>query len=587
MRAAIRAVVLACFAAGAAGRADAQPIPPTDDLRTHYDVQYYRLDLQVLPRARQIAGIGVVQGTVLVEALPVVAIDLHRQLAVDAVHLVPLDCGKEKSIPLGDALTYRRDDGEHAMLRVTLPAPVAKGGRFAVAVRYHGAPPVQGDPQRAFTGFHFRQTEDGAPWINTSCQGIGAHTWWPCKASFFYPDDKQDRMDLNIHVPGALVAACNGRLVGVDAAPHPEGSGRVFRWHHPYPCCTYSIALNVAPYVDLKSEIKLPGLERKLPVHFFVLPRDVEKAKIQFAVVPEMLRFFGEKFGPFAFPEAKYALVQTNYWGMEHSTIVAYGSSFPDALKKLGTGRDAWAARNRWFDYILIHESAHEWWGNAVSATDWGHFWIHEGFGTYAEVLWVEHVHGPQKMHEFVAEYARNVHDGVPIYQASHATGHEAYNASRGNIYYKGACVLHQLRGVMGDEPFFRALKRFNLEFRYKNASTEDWQKTCEAESEQALGWFFKSWVYGVGRAEPTVAVEADPDGAALVTRLHSTTPENSFRWPLRVTVKRGGKPETATVWMEPGEHRQVVRDAKPGNVKVEGLEWLVLTPANKAGRPR
>lgn len=583
----LRFLLLAACACGLAAPLLAQdgtpPAPATppaapagSDPRQQYDVTYYRLDLRVFPAKKQIAGIGVTQATAKVEGLARVVLDLHRKLTVDGVHEVPLDCGDAPAIPLGEALAFARDGD---LLAITLRAAPAAGAAFAVAVRYHGEPMVEGEPRTAFTGFHWRETPDGRPWINTSCQGIGAHTWWPCKASFFFPDDKPDHMDLNVSVPGDLVAACNGVLREAEPADHPEGRGRLFRWRHPYPCCTYAIALNVAPYVELRGEIPLPEIEKPLQLRYYVLPQDVAKAKKQFAEVPEMLRVFGEKFGPFPFPDAKYGLVQTNYWGMEHSTIVAYGSSFPAAVPK---NKDRYASRNQWFDYILIHESAHEWWGNAVSCVDWGDFWIHEGFGTYAEVIWVEHRHGTAEMHKYARHLARMVDDRTPIWQARHATGKEAYT---GNLYYKGACVLHQLRGVMGDEPFLRAIKRFNLEFRYKNATTTDFRKICEAECGQPLEWYFEQWVYGIGRPDIQCRVEEAEGGAAVVATCGSNS-DVKFRWPIAIDVKRGaGAPETARVFIEPGENRFPVVDAKPGDVTVRGLDWLVLQESERPKR--
>ncbi|MHC5021512.1 MAG: M1 family aminopeptidase, partial [Planctomycetota bacterium] len=383
------------------------------DPRTHYDVTYYRLDLQVQPERKALAGIGVVQGRSMVEALSHVVIDLHRLYQVEGVHAVALDCGGEKHVPLGKRLTFKRE-GDQVIAE--LPAPAAKGTPFAVAVRYRGAPAPTGP--RAFTGVHFRETPDGKPWINTSVQGIGSASWWPSKDSFFFPDDKHDVMDLNITVPAGLMAACNGELTKVEQA---KGGQVRYRWHHPYGCATYSIALNVAPYVEIKDEVVLPGIAEPVPVRYYILSQDVSKAKVQFRQVPDILRVFGEKFGPFPFPKAKFSLVQTNYWGMEHSTIVAYGSSFPDALQP--GERDRWASRNRWFDYILVHEIAHEWWGNSVTATDWGHFWVHEGFGTFCEVVWVEHVHGHDKMHKFVGELAMRVSDRGSVYRPNHKSG--------------------------------------------------------------------------------------------------------------------------------------------------------------------
>ena len=139
--------------------------------------------------------------------------------------------------------------------------------------------------------------------------------------------------------------------------------------------------------------VELPGCERPVLFRYYVLPESEEKARKQFAMVPELVRFFSEKFGPYPFPDDKFALAETPIWGMEHATVIAYGNSFPDAIRDTGAV-DPYELRNKLYDYVLVHEAAHEWWGNAISAASWGDFWLHEGFSTYAEALWVEHVHG-------------------------------------------------------------------------------------------------------------------------------------------------------------------------------------------------
>ncbi len=535
------------------------------DPRADYDALYYRVDLRVFPAEKRIEGIGVLRARAARDGLRTVVLDLHEKLDVRGVHAVRPDVDDAPAIPLGTALAWERGKDR---VEATLPEAVKAGDVFAVAVRYGGAPLVKD----GFTGFHFRKTRGGEPWINTSCQGIGAHTWWPCKASFFHPEDKPDRVDLNVSVPGRLVAACNGALRGAAAEERPDGPGTLWRWRHDYPCPTYSIALNVAPYVELKGECRLPGIPDPVALRYYVLPEDVEKAKKEFAVVPALLEFYGEKFGPYPFPKAKFGLVQTSMWGMEHSSIVAYGNSWPSSIPKAA---DRYAARNKYFDYILIHESAHEWWGNAVTATDWGHFWVHEGFATYAEVLWVEKVHGAETMHEFAAGLARQVDDTDSIYRPRHGTGDEAYNH---NIYVKGACVLHMLRYVMGDEKFFRALKAFNTDarFRYKNASTEDFQALCEKEHGEPLGWFFQSWLYGVGR--PSIEYEERDSGSDVEVVLRSSAAGGTaYRMPVDVAVARNGRSGVVRLLAEPGESRHMVRDAEPADVEPVGLRWIVL----------
>src|SRR5260221_10705754 len=361
----------------------ATAVPGADgDLRSAYDVQTYRLDLSVDPRARVLTGTVAVDAVVTQAGLARFVLDLQPPLEVQSV--VELAGAVEPQGPLsGKTLTFER---KGSSLSILLSNGLKKGDPVRVAVAYSGKP----KEQDVFEGFHWKKTPEGKPWICTSCQGSGSSAWWPCKDSFWHPEDKPERTFVNLTVPDGLIGVSNGRFTGREKIAE---NTETFHWAHEYPCETYSIAIDVAPYVVVERELEVPGPEGeptlKVPFATYAIPEDAEKAQLQFAEVPEMLEIYSKAFGPFPFPKSKFALVETNFWGMEHSTCVAYGSTFP-AWCKAHDEIDAHAGENARFDYILIHESAHEWWGNGVSAKSWGHFWIHEGFATYAEAVYLE-----------------------------------------------------------------------------------------------------------------------------------------------------------------------------------------------------
>ena len=453
------------------------------DPRADYDVQDYRLELLVDPASQTVRGCGVIGGVVVAESLDSVVVDLAAPLQALGATQVAGDLFQKK-LPPGAALAFDRV-GDTVVVHLT--AKLARGERFQVAVWYSGRPLREDD----FNGFQWALTPgSGQPWIASSCQTIGEHTWWPCKASYFHPEDKPDRVAIHVTAPSSLTAVSNGRLVDVEKGP----AVTTWRWRIDQSIPTYAIAIAVGPFVFFEEQVELPGLEQKLPIRCWVLPESEKKARKQFAQVPELLRFFSEKFGPFPFPD-KFGLVETPIWGMEHATVIAYGNSFPDAIR--GTGEvDPYELRNKLYDYVLVHEAAHEWFGNAVTASSWGDFWIHEGFCAYAEALWVEHVHGLDAALGFMEEKKAGISELATVFRPRRDTAKTAYDTQ---MYDKGAWLLHMLRYVMGDAPFFAALKEFACDPRWRTGTctSADFQAVCERHHGAPLRPFFQPWLYG------------------------------------------------------------------------------------------
>ncbi|HVS19624.1 MAG TPA: hypothetical protein VMT18_13555, partial [Planctomycetota bacterium] len=311
------------------------------DPRLAYDVEVYALDVRVDPELERIEGRVVVTARVAAERLEALVLDLDDGLELVGVRR--LDPPAEGQFEPGPGPPHTLA-GEHTGDRLVcrLDVPAERGERLALEIAWAGSPRAVNN----FDGFHWARTSAGEPWVATSCQVLGAHTWWPCKANFFHPADKPERLQVDLRVPAGLVGVSNGRLVEREAL---ADGGERFRWRLDAPIATYNVTLNVAPYVELSGELRLPGLEAPLPYQWFVLPEDVEKARLQFAEVLGILEVFSAAFGPWPFPDAKVGLVQTPFWGMEHSTAVAYGSSFPAWIAAHG-GEDRYAARNRHFD---------------------------------------------------------------------------------------------------------------------------------------------------------------------------------------------------------------------------------------------
>jgi aminopeptidase N len=334
------------------------------------------------------------------------------------------------------------------------------------------------------------------------------------------------------------------------------------------------VTLNVAPYVVVEQELELDGIEDPLPFVWYVLPENAEKAALQSQDVPAMLRSFTRAFGPFPFPGSKFALVETPFWGMEHSTAIAYGSSYPAWIAAHG-GRDRHAARNRLFDYILVHESAHEWWGNAVSARTWGDFWIHEGFATYAEAVYLEDVKGAELAQQHMDTWKRDVKPDSRLYRGDGVDSGEAYDIT---LYAKGAWVLHTLRQIVDDDDaFWRTLRAFNLEFRYGNASTQDFRAVLERETGADWKRFFDEWVYGKGF--PSLRGSVKADGETITIRVtNEGSAGDPFHVPLDLAWKSDGPGlQRSRVWLEPGENRLTIPVGRSVSaIEIRGLERIL-----------
>jgi aminopeptidase N len=532
-----------------------------DDLRAGYDVLTYRLDLAVEPSETRLSGTVAVEAIVTRDSLATFELDVKKHLDVGAV--TELTGALAPQTPLAGAPIAFKHDGDR--LDCTLAKPHARGERVCVAITYSGKPAARD----AFEGFHWNKTADGRPWICTACEGAGSSWWWPSKDSSFHPEDKPERTFVNITVPDGLYAVSNGRLVAREKADGRE----TFHWVHDYPCETYAITLDVAPYVVVERKLELSGLAEPLTFAYYVLPEDAEKAKLQFEDAPKMLAVYSRYFGPFPFPASKYALVETSFWGMEHSSAVAYGSSFPAWCKANGRP-DRYAGPNKFFDYILIHESAHEWWGNAVSAKTWGHFWIHEGFATYAEGVYVESTQGAEVAARYFASLRPRIGKDSRLYRGDHVDVEQAYDNV---LYYKGAWVLHTLRCfVDDDDAWWKTLQDFNREFRYKNADTEDFRAILERETKKDWKRFFDEWFYGKGY--PKIEGRIHAEGARILVDLNDgSSADTGFHVPVDVTWRENGAPKHRRIELVPGANAlEIACDAEPTDLACPSLERVL-----------
>lgn len=397
--------------------------------------------------------------------------DLDRDLPIESIAVdgKPLDKGRWSN-PEGRAT-------------VELPRAYQPGQRLQLAIAYGGKPHVaKNAPWEG--GFVWDKTPDGKPWIATAVQGEGCDVFWPCFDNSLV---EVDTVDLHIDVPEGLVAPANGRFMGVTAG---EDGRRVWNWRATSPN-NYAISLNIAPYKEIRANYR-SRYGNVIPMHFWYLPGNEEKAKALFTEFAPTLDVFERLIGPYPFPGEKVAAVETPHLGMEHQTINAYGNEYKPSQEG--------------YDWLFNHEFAHEWFGNQLTNRDWDDMWLHEGFGSYLQPLTMQQRQGEMVYHAMLWKQRAGLLNKFPIVSGKHRLEHEVYNPETGpggDIYAKGSLILHTLREYMGDEPFFRAVRRFVYgrpdpapgNFKPKFGTTNEFEAIVSQEAGRDMKWFFDTYL--------------------------------------------------------------------------------------------
>ena len=484
-----------------------------------YDVTHYKIEVRVDPKAKAIRG-RVEVSAELVAATNSVVLDLDGRLKIDRVLRLDPQAG-EVPVP------YKQADGE---VRVEV-GKLAAGSTLRLALEYSGEPRVA--PLAPWDGgFVWSETKDGSPWIATANQMQGADLWWPCKDQ---PDDEADSLDLFVTVPEPLVCAANGRLVTTTPA---ESGWRTFHWHVSTPINSYGVALNIAPYQTISRDYTSVAGDT-FPVTYWVLPENHEKGKVLFEDILRQMAFFESVFGPYPFRGDKYGVAETPHLGMEHQSIIAYGNGYK---------MDRWGA-DRGYDELHLHEFAHEWWANLVTCKNWNDFWIHESFASYAQALYAEHVGGEAAYFQEMGEQRSLLNKAAIAPRAPKSTA-EMYFGDKegspgGDIYFKGSWVLHSLRWLVGDERFFRALRRMAypdpaLEPKTDGsacrfATTDEILAIAEKECGVELAWFFEVYL-----RQPKLPELAWKEQGGKLQLLWTSPSKDVF--PMPVEVKLGNE---------------------------------------------
>lgn len=476
-----------------------QPDPEAELLRGAYgpyrannDLISYDLDIRVDPAAKSFSGKNAIRFRMLKDGSRI-QLDLAGGLKVEKIMMGTVE------------LAYAR---EYDAVFIDFPTTLKKGAVVTVDFFYSGA--ADGGPRRG--GISFRSDPAGRPWITTACQGAGAMTWWPNKEQ---QRDEVENMRLRVSVPNGLMDVSNGRLTGKTDLG--DGYTR-WEWSIHYPINNYCVALNIGNYIHFDDRLG------KLTLDFYCLPESLDKARRQFAQAKPMIECYQKYFGPYPFIKDGYKLVEVPYAGMEHQSAVAYGNRFANGY----LGRD-WTGVgvSPKFDFIIIHESAHEWFGNSITAADVCDEWIHEGWGTYVEVVYVEHMFGHVDALKYVNGYKSKVENRQPVIGPPGVN----YRAPQ-DMYFKGALFLNTLRSVFDDDArWWKSVRGFYDRFKYRNISTEDVIGFFNSAAERDLRPIFDQYL----RHTTVPVLELRFDERAGVFEFRWKTDVRGFNMPVKV----------------------------------------------------
>jgi aminopeptidase N len=404
--------------------------------RAWWDLTYYHLDIAVKPSDSTIYGSNTVTYKV-IKSSDIMQIDLQPPLEI------------LKAEQNGKSLSFKREGNVYWIRMVDKPEP---GQIYSLVLNYGGKPKISRRPPWE-GGITWKKDKNNLPFVASSCQGDGASLWWPCKDHMY---DEPDSMLISVNVPSNLMDVSNGRL---KSSVRLKNNTTTYNWFVANPINNYGVNINIADYAHF-SEV-FNGEKGKLDCNYYVLKEDLEKAKIQFKQAPRMLAAFEYWFGPYPFYEDGYKLVEAPYLGMEHQSSVTYGNGFRNGYQGNDLSGSGWGDK---FDFIIVHESGHEWFANSITYEDIADMWIHESFTNYSENLYVEYYYGKDAGREYVLGSRRNIRNDLPV------TG--IYNVNfggSGDMYYKGGNMLHTLRQIVNDDEKWRSILRgLNKDFYHQ-----------------------------------------------------------------------------------------------------------------------
>lgn len=423
-------------------------------LQSVYDVLHYQIELKILPDNQEIIGSNQFKIRAL-KGFKSISFNLFQQFNISSVIY-------DKKV-----LLLSRSNNDCIII---FPETIKKGDTLSFTVHYSGKPTVaKNAPWDG--GFVWQKDSNQKPWVGLACEGLGASSWLPCKDQW---DDEPNSVNVNLRVPKGLIGVSNGRLLRKKS--YPDGTDG-FEWEVSSPINHYNITVNVGDFKHWEDHY-VSSNGKILSLNYYVLAYNLAQAKTHFQQVKRMLKAFEFYFGPYPFYQDGYKLVETPYWGMEHQSCVAYGNNYKN--NKYG------------FDFIIVHESGHEWFANNITAKDKADMWIHEGFTTYSEALYVEQQFGLPRAVQYLLEQKEKIKNESALIGPRGVN----YNRPDNDNYYKGTWILHTLRNCLdNDTMWFNTLKDMNQYFRHQTVTSKQIEEYISVRTQTDWKPFFDQYL--------------------------------------------------------------------------------------------
>jgi len=484
--------------------------------RTCFNVYYYDLDVKIIPKGKKIQGSNVIYFHV-VQPSKTIQIDLFDTYTVTGITWN------------GILLPHRR---EFNAMFIDFPEVLKPGTDQVIRIDYRGKPINAPNPPWD-GGFVWEHDINKNIWLGVACEHLGASSWWPNKDHL---SDKPDSMMINLTIPAGYQAISNGNLRKMTRV---DSNYDKFSWFVSYPINNYNVTFYVGKY-DSFNDTLVQGNDT-VRFDYNVLSYNLDKAKDHFKQTRDVVGYYNKAFGPYPFKQDGFGLVESSYEGMEHQSAIAYGNGYDK-----NTGNEY---RNRIFDYIIVHEAAHEWWGNSVTAADMADIWIHEGFATYAELMFIENRFGKEEYLYELSEKSKYIFNVWPMVQNRNVN--ENTFASN-DVYNKGAMVLHCLRSTINnDSVFFGIIRDFWMKFCFRAVSSSDFIQFVNEYTGTDYSPFFNKYLFDTQLPVLSYVYKHANDGILLKFRW--TGVEDGFTMPIGIAgeKKEGMRLVATTAWQE------------------------------------
>ncbi|MEO5889554.1 MAG: M1 family metallopeptidase [Ferruginibacter sp.] len=495
--------------------------------RDWWNVLKYDLHVKFNIPDSTISGYNTIQLKVLSKG-EFLQIDLQEPMVIDSlVVAIPGDNSRRKI----SSADIKKDGNAYFIKSDYFSIPNTNFPLVYLSVYYHGKPRIAKHPPWD-GGLILKKDKNNNPWVSIACQGLGASVWYPCKD---HQSDEPDSAEMHITIPDTLVCVGNGRLRGKKV----NGDGTAtYDWAVVNPINNYTIIPSIGKYVHFSEVYK--GEKGDLDMDYWVLDYNLEKAKKQFADAPRMIKAFEYWFGPYPFYEDGYKLVESPHLGMEHQSATAYGNGFQNGYLGKDLSKSGWGLK---WDFIIVHESGHEWFANNITSKDIADMWVHEGFTNYSETLFTGFYYGNEAATAYVTGIRKNIVNDIPIIGR--------YNVNKegsGDMYYKSANMLHNIRQVINDDSLFRKILRgLNSTFYHQTVTSKQVEDYISNQSKIDFSKMFDQYLRTV--QIPILEYKTDQNGLSY----RYTDCIAGFNMPLKIN-------SSTSTWIKPTENWQTLK---------------------------